>query len=109
MGASRPIIGREAWGRGHPAQPEGGILKKLFPGPPEGPFANKKLFLFANGSLREHPARPEGGRHPARPVGGMFKAIFFCYFPLEFMIYNLFEIQTVFKCNIDSPYSFVYI
>jgi hypothetical protein len=28
---------------------------------------------------------------------------------LEFIIYNLFEIQTIFKYNIDSPYSFVYI
>jgi hypothetical protein len=42
-------------------------------------------------------------------VGGMLTVYFFCYFLLEFIIYNLFEIQTIFKYNIDSPYSFVYI
>jgi hypothetical protein len=72
-GISRPTSGRDA--------------QKAFSRPPQGPFANKKFFLFAKGSLREHPARPMGGRHPARPVGGMFRAIFFLLF--SFGIYDL--------------------
>jgi hypothetical protein len=60
---------------------------------------------------------PEAGNPPGQRAGGIPPGqwagcsllIFFCYFLLEFMIYNLFEIQTIFKYNIDSPYSFVYI
>jgi hypothetical protein len=79
MGTSRPINGREAWGRRPPAHPTGGRSKIFSQVPPEGLFANKKLFLFAKKPLtrpRRHPARPTGGRspegHPALPTGGRF-------------------------------------
>jgi hypothetical protein len=47
MGASRPINGREAWGRRPPAHPMGGRSENFSQALPEGFFANKKLFLFA--------------------------------------------------------------
>jgi hypothetical protein len=79
MGASRPINGREAWGRRPPAHPAGRRSQNFSQAPPEGLFANKKLFLFAKRPLtrpRRHPARPTGGRipegHPACPTGGTF-------------------------------------
>jgi hypothetical protein len=50
MGASRPLNGRVAWGRGPPAQPAGGMS-------PEGLFANN---FFAERSLRGHLAQPKG-------------------------------------------------
>jgi hypothetical protein len=61
MGTSRPLIGREAWGRGLPAQPAGGRFQKYFEARPESLFANKKSFLFAKRSLR-HASCPASGR-----------------------------------------------
>jgi hypothetical protein len=54
MGTSRPLIGREAWGRGPPAHPVGGRF-------PKGLFAN---FLFAKRSLtgQAGASRPSKGR-----------------------------------------------
>jgi hypothetical protein len=107
MGTSRLLIGREAWGRGPPAQPAGGRFQKYFEAPPEGLFTNKKSFLFAKKSLRQ-------ASHPAsgREVPQLIIFVIFCwncYVLLEFMVYKLFEIQNFFKYNIYSPYSFVYI
>jgi hypothetical protein len=105
MGASRPINEREAWGRRPPAHPTGGRSENFSQAPPEGLFANKKLFLFAKRPLR-HSTLPSGGRRPARPTGGKFP---FSYFLFEFLFYILFKIYTFFKYKIYSPYSFVYI
>jgi hypothetical protein len=81
--------------------PMGGRSQNYFQAPPEGLFANKKSFLFANRPLR-YPTRPTGRR------GGAHLAYFF-YFLLEFIFYKLFKIHTFFKYKIYSPYSFVYI
>jgi hypothetical protein len=74
MGASRPINGREAWGRRSPVHPTGGGSKNISQALPEGLFTNKKSFLFAKRLLTRHPAHPRGGRspegHPALPTGG---------------------------------------
>jgi hypothetical protein len=64
MGTSRPLIGREAGGRGPPAHPAGGRF-------PEGFFANNKVILFAKRSLRGPPAHWPGWRPPAHWSGGM--------------------------------------
>jgi hypothetical protein len=69
MGTSRPMNGREAWGRAPPAHPTGGRFQNYFQAPLEGLFANKKLFLFTKRPLtraRGHPAHPTGGRSGAR-------------------------------------------
>jgi hypothetical protein len=63
-GTSRPSNGRE--------------VPKLSADPPEGLFANKKLFLFVKRSLR----------HPARLLGGRFPPYFcFFYFGLLFLVF----------------------
>jgi hypothetical protein len=71
---SRPSNGRE--------------VANLFPGPPEGLFANKKFFLFAKRPL------PRLQRHPARPTGGRCLAMPISHFLFEFMFYKLFKIYT---------------
>jgi hypothetical protein len=70
MGTSRPLIEREAWSRGPSAQPAGGMFQKYFEAPPEGLFANKKIFLFAKWSLRQ----------ASRPASGQEASLYyFCY------------------------------
>jgi hypothetical protein len=78
MGTSRPLIRREAWGRGPPAHPTGGRFQNFLQAPPKGLFMNKFFFLFAKRPLR-HPARPLGGRFPP----------YFCFsdFGLLFLVF----------------------
>jgi hypothetical protein len=61
MDTSRPLIGREAFGRGPAAHPAGGRSQINFEAPPEGLFANKKSFLFVKRSLRQA-SRSASGR-----------------------------------------------
>jgi hypothetical protein len=83
MGASRPIIEREAWGRGHPAQPEGGMLQKFF----AGASSRIRKFLIRKG-VPEGASRPARGREATRPVSGRdVESHFFLLF--SFGIYDL--------------------
>jgi hypothetical protein len=86
-GTSRPLIGREAWGRGPPAQPAGGMFEKYFEAPPEGLFANKKNF-------REEV--PEAGIPPGQWAGGPPAAYYFCYILLELLCFiGIYGLQTI--------------
>jgi hypothetical protein len=63
----------------------------------------------SRGPLRQE-SRPVRGWEASRPASGMLKRYLFFnifYFLLEFIIYKLFKIQTIFKYNIYSPYYFV--
>jgi hypothetical protein len=88
IGTSRPINGREAWGRTHPAHPTDGRCQIFFQAPLEGLFVNKKLFLFAKRPL------PRRQRHPARPTCGRCPTVRISYFLFEFIFYKLFKIHT---------------
>jgi hypothetical protein len=88
MGSSRPLIGREAWGRGPPAHPTGGRFQNFLQAPPEGLFMNKKFFLFVKRSLR----------HPARPLDRRFLLVFLflLIFGFFILVYFLFLMVMVF-------------
>jgi hypothetical protein len=78
VGTSRPINGREAWGRITPAHPTGGRCQIFFQVPPESLFANKKKFLTREEAppAAAKASRPLGGAGPlqcggaSRPLGG---------------------------------------
>jgi hypothetical protein len=89
MGASRPINGREAWGRRPPAHPTGGRFQNFSQSSPESLFANKKLFLFVKRPLR-HPTSPTDGRFP------FFLILYSNLYFTNYLKFILFQIQDLF-------------
>jgi hypothetical protein len=108
MGTSRPLIGREAWGRGPPAHPAGRRFQKFFQAPPEGLFTNNKSFLFVKRSLRQA-SRPASGREASSPASGreVPLLIFFVIFCWNLCFTNYLKFR-IFSNTIFIRHTFLY-